>query len=267
MSNELNILPAGFNDKADKFFIDDPIVLIKILNDPNWTAFKTLGRAEIDKIFTIENEYAEFKAGIPQRLIAKDVVSSKQMFESKLKSIQAETIALLSQSIIETGTGDTKVFMGSELPVQVYIALILQGKTRDGKQVELRIRKLVMSTETVKIALGGKEYSTLDFKAEVLVDDDPLVNNFEWSVLGEVETTATTTSADDEITVASPTGIVQGMRAFGAGIPEGATVFSIASSVVTLSANASATGALVTVKFATAENILKSDVAYWIFES
>lgn len=266
-TNELKILPANFNDGIDKFFLDDPIVLIKILDDTNWTTFKTLGVMEIDKNFSVENEYAEFKTGIPQRTKAKDVISTKTFFEGKIKSVQPETVALLTNSIIETGTGDTKVFMGSEIPTQVFIAIILQGETHDGKQVELRIRKAVLASDSVKIGLGGKDYASLDFKAEVLVDEDPLVSNFDWNVLGEVETTADTTTGSKDITVTSATGIVKGQLVYGAGIPAGAVVSDIASLVITLDKAATATATDAAVKFVTAENILKSDVVYWIFES
>lgn len=266
-TNELKVLPANFNDGIDKFFLDDPIVLIKILDDTNWTTFKTLGIMEIDKNFSVENEYAEFKAGIPQRTKAKDVISTKTFFEGKIKSVQPETIALLTNSIIETSTPDTKVFMGSEIPTQVFIAIILQGETHDGKQVELRIRKAVLASDSVKIGLGGKDYASLDFKAEVLVDEDPLVSNFDWNVLGEVVTTADTVTGSKDITVTAATGIAEGMLVYGAGIPAGAVVSDIASLVITLDKAATATATDAAVKFVTAENILKSDVVYWIFES
>lgn len=266
-TNELKILPANFNDGIDKFFLDDPIVLIKILDDTNWTAFKTLGVMEIDKNFSVENEYAEFKTGIPQRTKAKDVISTKTFFEGKVKSVQPETVALLTNSIIETGQADTKVFMGSEIPTQVFIAIILQGETHDGKQVELRIRKAVLASDSVKIGLGGKDYASLDFKAEVLVDEDPLVSNFDWNVLGEVETTADTTTGSKDITVTAATGIVKGQLVYGAGIPVGSVVSDIANLVVTLDKAATATATDAKVKFVTAENILKSDVVYWIFEA
>lgn len=266
-TNELKVLPANFNDGIDKFFLDDPIVLIKILDDTNWTAFKTLGVMEIDKNFSVENEYAEFKTGIPQRTKAKDVISTKTFFEGKIKSVQPETVALLTNSIIETSQADTKVFMGSEIPTQVFIAIILQGETHDGKQVELRIRKAVLASDSVKIGLGGKDYASLDFKAEVLVDEDPLVSNFDWNVLGEVETTADTVNESEGITVTAATGIVKGQLVYGAGIPAGAVVSDIANLVITLDKKATATATDAAVKFVTAENILKSDVVYWIFEA
>lgn len=266
-TNELKILPANFNDGIDKFFLDDPIVLIKILDDTNWTAFKTLGIMEIDKNFSVENEYVEFKAGIPQRTKAKDVISSKTFFEGKIKSVQPETIALLTNSIIESGSTETKVFMGSEIPTQVFIAIILQGETHDGKQVELRIRKAVLASDSVKIGLGGKDYASLDFKAEILVDEDPLANNFDWSVLGEVETTADTVSETNTITVTSATGIAKDQLVYGAGIAAGSVVTDVTDLVVTLDKAATATATDAKVKFVTAENILKSDVVYWVFEN
>lgn len=266
MSNELNVLPVNFANNDDYLFLDDPEVWIKVLDDVNWTEFKPFGYAELEKSFNEENGYAEFKTGIPESLIAKKRISTKRTFECKLKQIQPETLAILQTAVIETGTTEDYVHVGSEAPTQIKLAIILKGKNNVGKAVELRIRKALPSTESIKIALGSKEFASLDFKAEIVVDDDPLVSNFSWRCNGEISTTATTTSADDDITVASATGIVVDMLVFGAGIPAGTTVKSILSSAVTLSANATASGTLVPVKFVSREDMLKSDVAYWIFE-
>jgi hypothetical protein len=267
MANEYNITPANFARNDDFLFLDDPEMHIKVLGDPAWTEFKPFGYAELEKSFSIDKEYAEFKTGIPETLVAKTAISVKRTFECKLKQLQPEILALLQQAIIEAGSGENYVHIGSEPPTQLNLAVILKGKTLNGKNLELRIRKLIPSPESVKIALGSKEYASLDFKGDVVVDEDPLYNNFSWRCYGEVSTTAGITSADDDITVASATGIEVGMYAYGAGIPQGATVSGISGTTVTLSANATATGASVAVKFVTAENMLKSDVAYWICEA
>lgn len=266
MANELGLLPVNFKNDPGKLFVGDPIMKIKVLDDTGWTEFKKIGYAAIEKTFTIENEYAEYKAGIPERTIAKAVISAKQSFECKLNQLQAETIALLIQGIVETKSDYSRVFIGSQLPTAINIAIVLQGNTQDGKALDLYIRKAAMSTESIAVGLGGKEFGSLDFKADVLVDDDPLGHNFDWPVLGEIATTATITASDDDITVASATGISEGMLVFGAGIPESVTVKSIASSVVTLSSNATTSGSLVPVKFVTEENLLKSDAAFFAFE-
>jgi len=264
MSNEYNIAPANFAKNDDYLFLDDPEIWVKVLGDVAWTAFKPLGYAEIEKSFNQEKEYAEFRTGIPETLIAKKVVSVKRFFECKIKQLQPETLALLQEGIIEAGTGENYVHIGSESPTQIQLAIIIKGKTANGKNLELRIRKSIPTTESVKIALGSKEYASMDFKAEVVVDSDPIGNNFEWRCYGEKSTTASTTSADDDITVASATGLEVGMLAYGAGIPAGAAIKSIASLVITLTANATASGTLVPVKFVAPDDSLKSDVAYWI---
>lgn len=267
MSNEYNITPANFAKNDDFLFLDDPEIWVKVLDDVAWTDFKPLGYAEIEKSFNQEKEYAEFRTGIPETLIAKKVVSVKRFFECKIKQLQPETLALLQEGIIETGTGENYVHIGSESPTQIQLSIIIKGKTANGHNLELRIRKAIPTTESVKIALGSKEYASMDFKAEVVVDSDPLVNNFSWRCYGEKSTTCTTTSGDDDITVAAATGIVANMLVFGAGIPAGTTVKSILSTTVTLSANATASGTLVPVKFVAPDDVLKSDVAYWICES
>lgn len=267
MSNELNVAPANFSNNDDNLFLDDPEVWIKVLDDVAWTEFKPFGYAELEKSFSEENGYAEFRTGIPEMLIAKKRISTKRTFECKLKQLQPETLAILQTAVIETGTGETYVHIGSEAPTQIKLAMILKGKNNAGKDVELRLRKVLPTTETIKVALGSKEFASLDFKGEVVVDDDPLASNFSWRCNGEKSTTATISSADDDITVASATGIVADMLAYGAGIPAGTHVESVAGSVVTLSAAATASGTLVPVKFVSRADMLKSDVAYWIFEA
>jgi hypothetical protein len=264
MANEYNITPANFAKNDDYLFLDDPEIWVKVLDDVAWTDFKPLGYAEIEKSFNQEKEYAEFRTGIPETLIAKKVVSVKRFFECKIKQLQPETLALLQEGVIETGSGENYVHIGSESPTQIQLSIIIKGKTVNGENLELRIRKAIPTTESVKIALGSKEYASMDFKAEVVVDTDPLVNNFSWRCYGEKSTTCTTTSGDDDITVAAATGIVQDMLVFGAGIPAGTTVKSILSTTVTLSANATASGSTVPVKFVAPDDVLKSDVAYWI---
>jgi len=264
MSNEYNIAPANFAKNDEFLFLDDPEIWVKVLGDVAWTDFKPLGYAEIEKSFKQEKEYAEFRTGIPETLIAKKVVSVKRFFECKIKQLQPETLALLQEGIIEDNVTEKYVHIGSDSPTQIQLAFIIKGKTNNGKNLELRIRKAIPTTESVDIALGAKEYAAMDFKAEVVVDEDPLGNNFTWRCLGEKSTTASIISADDDITVASATGLAVGMLAYGAGIPAGATIKTIVSLVVTLTANATASGTLVPVKFVTPEDSLKSDVAYWI---
>ena len=62
------------------------------------------------------------------------------------------------------------------------------------------------------------------------------------------------------------TGIIEDMLVFGAGIPDGATVENIATLVITLSEAATASASSVPVKFVTPADLLKTDVAYWVFE-
>jgi microcystin-dependent protein len=65
----------------------------------------------------------------------------------------------------------------------------------------------------------------------------------------QASTTATTTNASANITVASAAGLSTGMAAVGAGIPAGATVTAINGTTVTLSANCTAGAAGVAVRF------------------
>lgn len=71
-----------------------------------------------------------------------------------------------------------------------------------------------------------------------------------------VNTTGTVTSGTTSLTVASATGIAAGMFVVGQGITPGTTVSSIASTTVTLSANANATLSSAPVTFYSASKII-----------
>lgn len=263
--NEYGIKPANFENSPAKFFLDDPVVYIKILNDSNWTSFKTLGYAELGKSFSTEKEYAEFRAGIPERLIAKDVVGVKQFFSCQLKQLQPETLAMLQEAVIEEGTGEDRVFLGSKQGSPLDVALIIKGKTRDRKNIELRIRKAQPTTESIELALGAKEYASIEFKVEVIVDETPFVTHPTWKLLGEVATAGTYLTSVKTITVTSATGIEEGMLVFGPGL-NGAVVTDVTGTTVTIDVNPEEAGTEAAIKFVTEDNLKKSDVAYWIFE-
>jgi len=68
--------------------------------------------------------------------------------------------------------------------------------------------------------------------------------------LTPVVTTMTTTGASNSATVTSATGLSQGMNVFGnANVVPGTTIASISGTTVTLSANASGSGTLVSTAF------------------
>lgn len=201
-------------------------------------------------------------------LAAKAIVSLKRFFTCTLKQIQPETIALLQDGIIEEGSTEDYVFLGQRLPDNVNISLILKGKNAQpgGKDIELRIRKAIMSNESVELALGAKEYGSMEFKVECVADLDPYTTNPTWKCLGEIATTATTSTGNVNITVASATGIVEDMLVIGTGIPKETKVKSVVGTSVELTKAATANGTLVAVKFITEDNMKKSNVAYWLVE-
>ena len=92
MANGLNISPANFDNNSGFLFVDDPQMWIKILDDVSWTEFKPLGYAKIEKTFSIEREYAEFKTGIPETLVDKAVIGVKRFFKCTLSQLQPEHI-------------------------------------------------------------------------------------------------------------------------------------------------------------------------------
>ncbi len=264
--NELNILPADFGKNPGDLFLDDPEIWIKILNDTNWTEFKPLGYAQVEKSFSIEKEYAEFRTGIPETLVDKALVSVKRFFSCNIAQLQPETIALITDGIIETGSTETRVFYGTDTPASIALAIILKGKKRDGKALELRIRKALMSSESVELALGSKEFGGMEFKVEVVEDENPLESNPTWKILGEVNDSATNLITSPILTLsAANADIKAGMTAYGDGIPEGAKVLTNVTTSVTLDKDIPlAKTTARAVRFINDADIAKANVAYWV---
>lgn len=268
MSNELNIFPVNFTKTDETLFIDDPILSIKVINDPNWTEFKTFGYAELEKSFSEENTYAEFSTGIPEMLVAKKKISTKRSFSCQLKQLQPETLAILQNARIESGDLSNYVHIGSDSPTPVQLSIILSGKNYAGKSVELRLRKVLPTTDTLELALGSAEFASMAFNGEVVVDDDPLKTNFDWRAYSEIEATATNTASSDVLTLASANpAITAGDRVYGAGIPDDTSVLTVDTVTITLDKPITSAYAVArAVKFIDPAEMLKSDVAYWILE-
>ena len=158
--------------------------------------------------------------------------------------------------------------MGETLPDNVNLSLIIKGKNahNGGKDLELRIRKALMSNESVELAIGAKEYGSMEFKVECVTDREPYTTNPTWKCLGEVATTMTTSTGEVDITVSAGDGIEADMLVFGDGVPEETKVVSVTGTAVELSKEATASGAAVAVKFIKEADLKKSNVAYWIVE-
>jgi len=271
MGNNLNITPANFGLDDDKAFLHDPAVYIKVLDDDADDDFHALGYLKLDKNWSQNMEYAELTANIPEETIRKDAVKQTFMLEGALKQIQPETIALLSQRYIDdSGSGYTRVIMGSKLPSPVFVSVELITQTVDGKALKLRIRKGQITAEDFQMILGAKEHAEVPFKIQALKDTDPYGNNPDWDYYGNKSITADTTSSDatlSSVSFGTVDNIKIGGRIMGDGIPDDTTVLSVdyTGNEIEMSANATATDTGVSITVETDDGEL-DNIAHWYFE-
>lgn len=266
--NELNISPVDFGNNAEYLFLDDPEIWIKVLNDENWTEFKPLGYAHLEKSFSIEKEYAEFKTGIPETLVDKALISVTRTFTCTIAQLQPETISLISEGIIESEGDTTYVHYGSAAPAALNLSIILKGRTRNGKPLELRLRRCIPTSESIELAFGAQEFAGMQFTAEVLRSDDPLGDNPDWQILGQVVDNATNTEESNDLTLSEENEDIEvGMMVYGDGIPEGSKVTAI--DTVTITIDKEITDAYAEareVKFIDEGKLASTDVGYWLME-
>ena len=226
----LNITPAAFGKNRSKFLLHDPAIYL-MLHGATDKNFYPIGYLEMEKEWMQKLEYAIFKNGIPGQLVRKDVVDQEFTLEGKLKQIQAETIALLSQRYLDSsGAGKKRVVMGSEVPPPVFVAADLVTQTVDGREVRIRIRYGQITAEEFTMALGAKEHAAIPFKIEALVDEDPVGHNPSWDYLGKASLTGTLTSGSNIISAVSfgeLDNLVEGGHILGANIPETALIQSV----------------------------------------
>jgi hypothetical protein len=273
MANDLNITPANFTLNRNKMFLHDPAVYIKFLDDTVDTSFHALGYMEMEKTWAQKLEYAVFKAGIPGQTIRKDAVNQEFTLDGQLKQISPDTLALLSNRMIQSHTGYKRVVIGSKIPATMFVSIELVTQTVDGKEVRLRIRYAQITSEDFSLALGGNEHAKIPFKIEALKDDDPLLHNPTWDYIGKGEVTGDLTSASDSVAgvvFGTIDNIKVGGRIFGpAGIPSGTTVDSVTYSgapAIEMSAAATATAEDQTIYVELDEDDAEYDnIAYWYF--
>lgn len=274
MANSLNITASNFGLDSGKRFIGDVSVSIRLIGDTG-TTFYPIGYTEIEKSFESKRSYADFTSGIPEVIVAKDVVKIENTFSCKLRQFQAEVFALVcGAEYVTTGGGlgsGPRVIFGSDLPTPLECSLILSGETKDGDTLELYIRKCQITPETVKLALGSKEHASIDFSATVISDEHPHETNWDWPVIGEVESSdCDMTSTETELTVANSSLVEIGMYAYSEG--EGfigivTDVSTTGSDAVTIDRVAGHTTTGIVMKFIDPDDIARDNIAFFAFSS
>jgi hypothetical protein len=272
MSNSLNITASNFNFDSSKRFLGDVTVSIAIIDDQTKAAgdFHSIGYCDPEKTFSSKRDYAEFVAGMPETVIAKDVTKITNTFKAKLKQFQAETFALVCGAYLDTTGTDKRVVFGTEIPAPLNCSMILSGKTKDGKAMELYIRKLQIAPETIDLAIGSKEYGTLNFEAAIVPDENPLVTNWSWPMRGLKicpDDGATVDYDTKEISLASTTGWEVGMRVYSKTLGFLGIIESIVPNTkLVLDRNPPADGINVQIKGVTHENMVSDNIAFFKFQ-
>ncbi len=269
MPNDYNVTMTNLAKDDNKFFLFDPAVYVKLQGEED-TSLEPLGYMEVQKAFKGKVSYAKFSEGIPKTEIRRDPIEQEFSFEGKLKQIQKETLALIMRRRVDTTTGDDwdRVIIGTNLPPQLFLCLVLIGQTVDGEEVRLYIRRFQIAAEDLEVALGADDYASIPFSGIATKDEHPLVNNPDWDFIGTVEKASCgTTSGDATVTIAATTGIVAGQYVIGDGVPANTTVLSVTENTsIELSANATATGT-VTLLFEDLDATYadQDNIAFWAF--
>ena len=178
MANNLNITTTNFGNNTNYMFLHDPALYLDFHDSAGLVG---LGYLEAEKIWRQKVTYATFKTGIPKTEIARDIIDQEFTIEAKLKQLQPETIALLSQRRFDDSDASwDRVIIGHEAPAAVYPSCILIGKTRNARELRLYIRRLQITAEDFELILGGDNYATVAFKGTAQKDETPLTTNPDW---------------------------------------------------------------------------------------
>ena len=178
MSNNLNIDVENLVNNSKYMFLYDPIMYIDI--EPPST-LRVLGYMEKEKSIIFENEYATFETGIPASEVRRDIIRQTLRVEGMLKQFQKETLALVMQRRIDSDDALVdRVIVGTQVPAAIFPSAVLIGQNVDGDELRLYIRRLQITAETLEIAVGADDYSSIPFVGTAQKDETPLVTQPDW---------------------------------------------------------------------------------------
>jgi hypothetical protein len=118
--------------------VDDTDVQVRVMS-----ALRFAGYSE-GKNFALEDEYAEFKDGVPRKLIAKDLVERSLTLSGNLMLSGGEegfeTFATMSGMAIDTATTDKfRATGGSNPAARPYFEVVYKVADRSGKDITLTV--------------------------------------------------------------------------------------------------------------------------------
>jgi len=185
MANEYGIVQANLGQDDNFCFLNDPTISIKEWGTTDST-FEVLSYCALGKSWKQKIDYAILETGIPKTEVRRDAVKQEITLEASLYQIQKEVLALVMQRKIKSTTDsyDGKTFhglmIGEELPAVTYISIQIVGKTVDGNNFIIFIRKARLTSEDFEFAMGGDKDTEIKCKIILMPDGDPATNNIEW---------------------------------------------------------------------------------------
>lgn len=265
MSNPLSITEAFVNN-ANKALHGDITVSLAIIDSTTKQAgsYYEIGAFKPDaNMFTCEQEFADLLVGVPQTLAHRSCTKKQYKFEADLVNIAIENLALVLNAEIDDQTTYKRLLLGSSIPERLECSMILTGYTEDGKQLDVYARKVIWTPDSVELALGGLEFSSLKFSVDLIQDIYPFETNWGWDVVDSYSLSSATCAGSTGVwTMASTTGTTVGDYVFSeANGFLGIITTIVTDTSITLDRNCSAESS-VTLKAATLTNIKRDALGY-----
>lgn len=266
MSNSLNITSA-FVDSANQAMHGNITVSLAIIDSTTKQAgtFYPIGSFKPDgNMFKCDLEFADLFVNVPQVLAHRACTKRTYKFEADLVNIAIENLALLLNAEIDDSDVTYKrLLLGSSIPERLEASMILAGFTEDGKEFNIYCRKVIWTPDSVELAVGGLEFTSIKFAVDLIQDNLPFETNFAWDVVDSYElASATCAGSTGDWTMASTTGATVGDYVFSSANGFLGIIESIVTDTsITLDRDCAAESA-VTLKGASLTNIKRDSIGY-----
>lgn len=213
MANSLNITASNFNNDVAKAFMGDVTVQLAMIDSSTSQAgtFYPIGKFKAEgKTVKVDTEYAELLTNIPQVLADKAPIKRTYTFEADLVNLQLENLALCLNAYIDDADSNKRLIFGEQIPSTLEVSVILSGEQRDGKDLEIYIRKGQITPESVELMLGAPEFASIKFSVNMVPDEHPHRTNFTWPVMDDYTLSNVSSTGSATVTLASTTGVTAG---------------------------------------------------------
>jgi hypothetical protein len=266
MGNPLNITASNFNNDVAKAFMGDVTVQLALIDSTTKVAgtFYPIGKFKAEgKAVKVDTEYAELFTGIPQVLADKAPTKRVYTFEADLVNLQIENLALCLNAYIDDSGANKRLIFGENIPATLEVCLILSGEQRDGKDLDIYIRKGQITPEAVELMLGAPEFASVKFTTNIVPDPHPHRTNFDWPVKDDYDLASVTSDGTTTVLLADTTEATVGDYLYSeAGGFWGIIVSIVTDTSITLDRTVAAESAVAVIGITPAD-ILNDNVFYF----